>query len=147
MGCIENSDFQRVAIPDENTGSIKVPSNWVFKVIDGWIQIIDQSNQEIIGTQLLKREYISMNGVSQFESITNPHFDSIDSISYLEGQFGSGSNGAIWAFIKLTTEDDTSTYRYLYLSNASHYIIEIIIWNDIVEDQTLTRIVDSFQAF
>lgn len=145
VSCADYSDYKNVKIPDDNIGNVKIPKHWGFEVIDGWIQIVDIEKDEIIGVQWLKGLYYYVGTDLHDERSFNPYFNEYERT---ESDLMSGnSNGAQWGYH--TWEISSVTYKYRFLlfigSEDSSYEIQIILFDDTIEDNVLSNIAKSYK--
>lgn len=143
--CIDYSNYKDVYIPNENVGSVKIPSYWEFEVVDDWIQIIDTEKGEVIGVQYYKGDYYIINQIVHDERLYNPYFDEYESIWW---DYESGnSNGSQYGIRRLEKNETIFEYRFICFdgSSDSKNDIEIIIIDDLVENSVLSNIAKSYK--
>lgn len=147
-GCKDYSDFKDFKIPDENIGSVKLPNNWVFEVIDEWIHIIDSETNETIGIQFSKGIYYRIGGIdgTVYDTRTyNPYFDQYEYIT--EGIISGNSNGGNYGYKQFRLNDEESQYIFLLFNGSEEhsYNIEIILIDNLIEESVISNIVKSYK--
>lgn len=143
--CKDYLYYKDVEIPDENLGSVKIPNNWEFRIVDEWIHIIDIENDETIGIQWYKGIYYRIGQEIRDEREFNPYFEEY---IILSSSFSSGnSNGSQWGTVSFKEENITYAYRLIYFigSLESSYLSEIVIISELIEDSVLSNVAKSYK--
>ncbi|MBQ9847361.1 MAG: hypothetical protein IJO58_06095 [Clostridia bacterium] len=132
--CSCNSTEGWKTIKIENYGSIKVPENWEFSVVDGYMYISSNESGE------------SKNVLVQFRDDVNNNkeFDDIEDFQDIVGEFFSNSTGI--TKYKVLYKDGSSAEKFvLYFTSSDDYkSTEFICLDDSVSEDVLKKIAKSY---
>ncbi|MBQ9957583.1 MAG: hypothetical protein IJO89_00890 [Clostridia bacterium] len=132
--CSCNSTEGWKTIKIENYGSIKVPENWEFSVVDCYMYISSNESGE------------SKNVLVQFRDDVNNNkeFDDIEDFQDIVGEFFSNSTGI--TKYKVLYKDGSSAEKFvLYFTSSDDYkSTEFICLDDSVSEDVLKKIAKSY---
>lgn len=139
--------YKLVDLPDEKTGSLRIPNNWEIIVNDdGWINIIDGNTDSLLGVQYYYGEYYNIGKTNYDTRIYNPYFDNYN---FIENAVKSGnSNQAQWGVYTLEVDEEQIEIIYLFFSGKnSSYQIEVIIIEKTINSLILDKIAKSYKRY
>lgn len=148
IGCTDNyADYKQVDLPDNKTGSIKIPDNWeVFTDSNGWIYIKDFDSNSIIARQYYYGEYYNIGKTNYDTRVYNPYFENF---KIIDSELKSGnSNQGQWGTYSVDINDERNDFKYLFFVGIdSDYQIRIIILDDTVDTLILQNIAKSYRRY
>ncbi|MDD4070525.1 MAG: hypothetical protein PHF05_08790 [Candidatus Izemoplasmatales bacterium] len=146
LGCSSKYEgYQEVKIPDEMLGTIMMPNNWQFEVINEWIYIMDNDTGSIIAFQYYKGLYYWVGTEEHNELIFNPQYDGYEKLSVVKDLTGN-SNLSNCNLFEFNIDGENSEILGLYFtSNIDfHYSIEFIFIALEINQKILINIADSY---
>jgi hypothetical protein len=133
-----------VKIPDEMLGTIMMPNNWQFEVVNEWIYILDNDTGSIIAFQYYKGLYCWLGTEEHNELIFNPQNVIISKSGIKIGK----ASKIIWKFYyygKPQQDQNLITVQYEIIDDSHIRIIESGINNrDIISSQGENIAFDSY---
>ena len=132
ISCNSTEGWKTIKI--ENYGSIKVPENWEFSVVDGYMYISSNESGE------------SKNVLVQFRDDVNNNkeFDDIEDFEWIVDENFSNSTGI--TKYKVLYKDGSSAEKFaLYFTSSDDYkSTEFICLDDSVSEDILKKIAKSY---
>lgn len=125
--------FTWKTVKTEDFGSFRVPGNWEISTIDGYTYISSNKNGE--------RKDILI----QYESTgyTNPYFDNIEELVWLQDEWFSNGAGMINYEIHYKDGSSAKIWALEFWSSGSGFVTYFCL-DDSVSEYTLKKIVNSF---
>ncbi|XMB72169.1 hypothetical protein RJI07_08680 [Mycoplasmatota bacterium WC30] len=148
LSCKSKYDgYYEVKIPDENLGTVTLPSNWYFDVDDEWIYVKDIDTKELIAFEYYKGYYYWLGNELFDELQFNPKYDyyiEIELIDYITGN-SNLSNCNLYEF-DISGENSNVLGIYFTSVEDPDYSIEFLFVDSDFNQEILINITKSYDA-
>lgn len=137
-GCsyIHNYDgWQTVTI--DSCGTVKLPSDWVVYEKDGLLYVVDEEQTPIM---IQSNSYAGIEDGDEGETEANDYYKEVKCIKTLSSAYFSNSAG----FGTVLVEKDGIQSEQLFLELGAVPYVQMIIWDDTVDEKLVKKIALSF---